>query len=231
MTARTKGRLLLLIPATLLAVAMWFLASAAFGLQCPPSPGPFGSSALSSDGRYLVCLVDAAVPSKYELYAVDGVRDPWRMSPGMADDRDVIRFAISPDSQRVAFTCDRLTWTEYDLWTAPIVGGAPVQISQHNLPTEHDVDDFLWASRRVAWRQGRNTTGFWQLFSSAGTGGGAMLLSDYTNVQRGFTVLDGQRVRYSADPLNLGAFLWFTVDAGALVFADGFENGNQGGWR
>ena len=107
-------------------------------LTCPPSHGSFGSSALSPDGRYLVCLADAAVPGKYELYAVDGIRDPWRLSPGMADDRDVNFFAIAPDSQLVAFTSDRATWTKYDLYSVPIAGGTAKRLNGP-LPVEPPV--------------------------------------------------------------------------------------------
>ena len=203
-------------------------------LTCPPSPGPFGSSALSPDGRYLVCLADAAVPGKYELYAVDGQRDPWRLSPGMADDRDVIRFAISPDSQRVAFTSDKGTWTKYDLFTVPISGGNAVKINGP-LPVEHDVDQFAWSPSRVVYVQGRNTTGFWELFSSPATGNGVTKLAPWSTVQRGFTV-SGELVRFQADATGLGAVKWYSVSAAGgrvmeEIFADGFESGGVTRWN
>lgn len=210
-------------------------AASVFGLQCPPHPGPFGSSALTPDGRHLVCLIDAAVPGKYELYAVDGIHNPWRLSPGMADDRDVIRFAISPDSQRVAFTCDRTTWTKYDLYTVAIGGGAAVKINGP-LPVEHDVDGFAWADARMVYVQGRNTTGFWELFSADRVAPVRTKLAPWSTVGRFFSVIDGERVRFSADATGFGVVKAYVVPAvgGEIseeVFADGFESGNSGGWR
>lgn len=224
---------LLIVTALLL---MWFLALAAHCLQCPPHPGPFGTQALTPDGSHLICNVDAAVPGKYELYAVDGVRDPWRLSPGMADDRDVISFVVSPDGAKVALACDRLTWTEYDLWVAPVAGGAATQVSQHNLPSEHDVDDYVWASDRVVWRQGRNTVGLWDLYSATTQGQGRTKLSSFGTVQRGHRALAGERVRFSADPEGMGAFRWYVVGAAGgrvwqELFADGFESGVVTRWQ
>ena len=209
---------------------------AAYGasLTCPPSTGPFGSSALSPDGRHLVCLADAAVPGKYELYGVDGIRDPWRLSPGMADDRDVIRFAISPDSQRVAFTSDKGTWTKYDLFTVGITGGSAVQINSP-LPVEHDVDQFAWSPSRVVYVQGRNTTGWWELFSSPATGNGQTKLAPWSTVQRGFTV-GGELVRFQADATGLGAMKWYAVPASGgrvmeEIMREDFERGTRGGFQ
>ena len=212
-------------------------------LTCPPSPGPFGSSALSPDGRHLVCLADAAVPGKYELYAVDGARDPWRLSPGMADDRDVIRFAISPDSQRVALSADAGdpsrpnsggTWTMYNLYTNSISGGTAKKINGP-LPVEHDVDQFAWSPSRVVYVQGRNTTGFWELYSSPATGNGQTKLAPWSTVQRGFTV-NGELVRFQADATGLGAVKWYVVSASGgrvfeEIFADGFSSGDVSRWN
>lgn len=217
------------------ALAMLLISSTAYGLECPPSQGLFGSSAMTPDGTTLVCLVDASVPSKYELYAVDGIRDPWRLSQNMSDDRDVIRFQISPDSQRVAYSSDKGTWTKYDLYTVPISGGSAVKLNGP-LPVEHDVDSFAWSPSRVVYVQGRNTTGFWELFSAIASGNGRTKLTPWSTVDRFFQILDGERVRLSADATGLGAVKWYAVPASGgrvaeEVFADGFESGDSGGWR
>ena len=210
------------------------LAAYAESLTCPPSSGSFGSSALSPDGKHLVCLIDAAVAGKYELYAVDGIRDPWRLSPGMADDRDVIRFAISPDSTRVAFTSDKATWTKYDLFTVSLAGGNAVKINGP-LPVEHDVDQFAWSPSRVVYVQGRNTTGFWELFSSPATGNGQTKLAPWSTVQRGFTV-SGELVRFQADATGLGAVKRYAVPASGgrvveEIMREDFERGTKGGFQ
>ena len=220
-------------------VGLLILTSLAFGLQCPPSPGPFGTSELSPDGRYLVCLADAAVPGKYELYAVDGIRDPWRLSPGMADDRDVNFFAIAPDSQLVAFTSDRATWTKYDLYSVPIAGGTAKRLNGP-LPVEHDVaEGFLWSAGRVVYRQGRNTTGLWELFSVPGSGGSAVRISQPgapgSGVQPGFTILDGERVRYAYTDGGVEA-AWYVVPASGgrvmeEIMREDFERGTNGGFQ
>ena len=244
-TRRTDGgpdRGFLWVGAILLATGLVCAGScAAYGasLACPPSPGPFGTSELSPDGRYLVCLADAAVPGKYELYAVDGIRDPWRLSPGMADERDVNFFAIAPDSQLVAFTSDRATWTKYDLYSVPIAGGTAKRLNGP-LPVEHDVaEGFLWSAGRVVYRQGRNTTGLWELFSVPGSGGSAVRISQPgapgSGVQPGFTILDGERVRYAYTDGGVEA-AWYAVPASGgrvmeEIMREDFERGTNGGFQ
>ena len=64
-----------------------------------------------------------------------------KLSPAMEDDRDVIRFAVSPDGASVAFTCDPVQWTRYELHTVATAGGTAIRISG-SVAFDHDVDDF-----------------------------------------------------------------------------------------
>ncbi len=216
----------------------WLAALAAFGLQCPPHPGLFGKSALSPDGRTLVCLVDAAVANKYELYGVDGITPPWRISHNMADDRDVIAFAVSTD--RVAFTSDYQRGGQwYELYSAPTSGSLPPVKLSGATPFDYDVDDFAFSGdeRRVVYRKGRNATGEWELRSAPSNEFGGppdrrISQPDVLKVQRGF-VVSGNVVRFAQDPLGSGVPTWHsvTVLGGAVIFSDGFESGNTNQWR
>lgn len=229
-----------LVIVAILEIALWASCSAAHasgGLQCPPHPGVFGSAILSPDGRTLVCLVDAAVPGKYELYGVNGIAPPWRISHNMADDRDVVAFAVASD--RVAFTSDYqrgMQW--YELYSAPLSGSLlPVKLSGVTA-FDNDVDDLAFSGdeRRVIYRKGRNATGVWELYSapSSGLGGPPNRLISQPGiaaVQRGF-IVSGNVVRFAQDLGGSGNPVWYrvTVMGGAEIFLDGFEQGNLGGW-
>lgn len=208
--------------------------------RCPHHTGPFSKSALSPDGSILVCLVDAAVPNKYELYGVDGVRPPWRLSVNMADDRDVILFQVSTD--RVAFTSDPLSWTRYELYSVPLSGSLPpTKLSKMILPQESDfdVDDFLFSGNgsRVIYRKGRNATGQWELRSAPSNEFGGPVdmrisQSNMSAVQRGF-IVSGNVVKFAQDPSGSGVPTWYsvTVLGGAEIFNDGFESGGVTRWN
>lgn len=210
----------------------------AFGLQCPPHPGPFGKSALSPDGRTLVCLVDAAVPNKYELYGINGVAPPWRISHNMADDRDVIAFAVSSD--RVAFTSDFQRGGQwYELYSAPTSGSLPPVKLSGVTPFDHDVDDLAFSGdeKRVIYRKGRNATGVWELYSAPSNEFGGppnKLISQpgIAAVQRGF-IVSGNVVRFAQDPSGSGVPTWYsvTVMGGAEIFSEDFERGTKGGFQ
>lgn len=205
-------------------------------LTCPPHPGPHGSSASTPDGSYLVCLVDASVPGKYELYGVDGVQPPWRLSVNMADDRDVIAFAASVD--RVVFTSDPVRWTQYELYSTPLSGSLPPVKLSGAMPSDNDVDDFVFSGDgwRVVYRKGRNATGVWDLWSTGVTGGGTVRLSqpNMSAVQRGF-IVRGSIVRFAQDPSGSGVSTWYAapVVGGVVwteIFTDGFESGGVTRW-
>ena len=118
----------------------------------------------------------------------------------------------------------------------PVTGGNAVKINSP-LPVEHDVDQFAWSPSRVMYVQGRNTTAWWKLFSAPGVGGLVTdLAPEWHTIQRGFQIIDGERVRFSADATGLGAVKVYVVPASGgriaeEVFADGFESGGVTRWQ
>ncbi len=216
-------------------LALFLLSSplAALDPRCPQPAGLFSSSVVS--GANVVCLVDVPTPTSYALWAVpaDGGAQ-IRLSPPMPDNRDVIAFAVSENSA-VAYTADPVKWTQYELFAVSIPG-SPVKLSG-SMPSDNDVDDFAFAGGRVVYRKGRNATGEWKLFSVPVTGGGSVQLSqpNMSAAQRGFQVR-GDLVRFAQDPSGSGVSTWYAapVVGGVVwteIFTDGFESGNQGGWR
>jgi hypothetical protein len=203
--------------------------------RCPQPAGLFSSSVVS--GTNVVCLVDVPTPTSYALWAVPiSGGPPVALTPGMADNRDVIAFQVSGD--RVAFTADPVRWTQYELFSVPISGGSPVKLSG-SMPSDNDVDDFAFAGGRVVYRKGRNAVGAtWQLFSADhATGGASVELSrgQFPGVQRGFQVR-GDLVRFAQDPSGSGVSTWYAAPvAGGVVWTEimfeDFERGTKGGFR
>lgn len=202
--------------------------------RCPQPSGLFSLSATTA--THVVCMVDVPIQGSYALWSVPLVGGaPVRLSPEMATDRDVIRFLVSPDGLRVAYAADPVKWTQYELYSVQVTGGASAKLSG-SMPSDNDVDDFAWSgdSSRVAYRKGRNATGAWVLYSASAFGGGSVQLSQSGGaVGRGVTA-SGEFVRYKfgADGVEDWWRVLFTGGSPQMaIFADGFETGNQGGWR
>lgn len=220
---------------TLLALFLLSAPLAALDPRCPQPAGLFSSSVVS--GANVVCLVDVPVPTSYALWAAPAVGAPVRLSQTMPENRDVIAFQVSAD--RVAYTADPNVWTQYELYSVPLSGSLPPVKLSGAMPSDNDVDDFVFSGDgwRVVYRKGRNATGVWDLWSTGVTGGGTVRLSqpNMSAVQRGFQVR-GDLVRFAQDPSGSGVSTWYAapVVGGAVwteIFTDGFESGNQGGWR
>ena len=201
---------------------------------CPSPHGQFSKSVVAGDR--VVCLVDVPNQSSYALWSVPiSGGAPVALTPGMADNRDVIAFQVSGD--RVAYTADPTVWTQYELYSVPIGGGVAVKLSG-SMPFDFDVDDFAFAGSRVVYRRGRNAVGAtWQLFSAAATGGASVELSrgQFPGVQRGFQVR-GSIVRFAQDPSGSGISTWYAapVVGGAVwteIMFEDFERGTKGGFR
>lgn len=191
------------------------------------------------------CLVDANIAGKYELYSAPLVGHTVRISQDLSADRDVIAFETSPDSTRVAYTADVTSWTKYDLYITTISGGTPKQMN-NNLQHENDVDGFTWSpdSQWIVWRQGRNTTGWWELYSRPVPTGIARRISQEMPIGQGvqwnninkvsFASLD--RVRYLSDAWVDETYEWSEVNVNGTnllteIFADGFESGGVTRWN
>lgn len=215
---------------------------AALSPRCPvPLTPAFSRSAESANGERIACLVDPVVARRFELYSVPAVSGAAvRISPAMADDRDVIDFAISPDAVTVAFTADPYRWTQYELFTVAI-GGGPVKRVSAPLASDFDVDTFLWTrdGSRIVYRHGRNALGKWAL-SSCQPGGGFVLQVSQAGftVSQGFsTAWDGSFVRFLAEPEGAGgspsAWVASAVAPSRVfgeIFASGFEGGGLAAW-
>jgi hypothetical protein len=202
--------------------------------RCPIQHGTFGSSVVT--GGLVVCLVDSEIAGKWELFSVPAAGGaPVRISPALGADRDVIRFLVSADGARVAFTCDRDRWTQYELFAVPATGGAPTKISGA-IATDHDVDDFVWSGRgdQVVFRYGRNATGVWNLYAVPAAGGSRVQLNappvENGAVMAGFHV-DLGVARYSCDCESDEVVLSYSAPLPKTIFGDGFESGTAGWWR
>lgn len=202
--------------------------------RCPSGHGPFGSSAVA--GGRVVCLVDHEAAGRYELFSVPATGGPAvKLSPAMADDRDVIRFAVSPDGASVAFTCDPVQWTRYELHTVSVAGGAARRISGE-VAFDHDVDDFAWSSLsdQVIFRYGRNAIGSWNLYTVPVRGGPRLQLNPTPvlggAVLPGFVVALGE-VWYLCDCELDEVVEVYSASLQNAMFSDGFETGGTAAWR
>lgn len=207
---------------------------------CPPAHGPFASSVVVPQMGRVVCLSDVT-PNKYELWSVtlDG-SSMVRLSQALADDRDVIRYVVSPFGDRVAFTADPVVWTQYELYSAPTSGSLPAIKHSEVMTFNEDADDFLWSldGARLVYRKGHNAQGDWALLSSPCCQAGASVRLSQAGgqVKPGFQVV-GPNVRYEWG--NDGStFLWWLVPVAggtpqrdSRIFNDGFEGGNTNQWH
>lgn len=220
-----------------LLVGLTGLVTAAFpavDARCPSRHGQFGSSAIA--GGRVICLVDHDNAGKYELYSVPATGGASvRLSPAMADDRDVIRFVVSPDGSTVAFTCDPVQWTRYELHTVAAAGGSALRVSGP-VAFDYDVDDFGWSSRsdQLVFRYGRNASGVWNLFVVPARGGIRQQLNpppvENGAVQPGFGVALGS-ARYDCDCDQDELIQTYLAPLSSALFGDGFEAGTTAGWR
>lgn len=154
----------------------------------------------------------------------------------------VLQTALSPDGRWRVELADYAQETRFELWVTPAEGGQRVKIGGV-VPFDNDVSEFLISAngQRVAYRQGRTATGDWLLYSTP-------IVSQYAaricqtmtlggGVDYGIALaVDGNYVRFRADPVVDEQFSWFIVPVGGgtilgEVFADGFENGRTQAWR
>ncbi len=181
----------------------------------PATQGQFLTFEISPDSSRVVYAVDQDTTGKTELYSVPIDGGPvTRISTNMGADRDVIGFKISPTSDRVFYYSDDFDWTEYDLYSVPIdgPGSASVQLNDP-LPGEHDVDGFQVSpdGETVIYRQGRNTTGLWRLWSVPAAGGEPFIISgDGAKIYFQITP-DSSRVLLLDDATFPGSFDLFSV--------------------
>lgn len=153
---------------------------------------------------------------------------------------NVVQTAASPNGAWVVELSDWLKPSQIELRSRPVptpswrkVGG--------KLAPDYDVSAFVISadSQRVVYREGRTALGDWALFYAPIEGGASARISQHnlvgSSVLPGFHLISGDRVRYQYTP-DGGPSAWYVVPVtgGRILrelFADGFESGNQGGWR
>jgi Tol biopolymer transport system component len=93
--------------------------------------GRVRSFEITPDGSRVVYLADQEVAGRDELYGVpiDGGAPPVKLNPPVLSSHGrVERFALSSDSRRVAFLGELDALGSTDLFSAPVAGGASVQL-------------------------------------------------------------------------------------------------------
>ncbi|MEO8195578.1 MAG: hypothetical protein ABI689_02525 [Thermoanaerobaculia bacterium] len=159
-----------------------------------------------------------------------------------ADNARILQTAVSPDGRWQVELADYAQPLKFELWTTPVSGGERQKIGGI-VPFDNDVSEFLISSdsTRVVYRQGRTATGDWLLYSTPiYNQSGHRICQTMTlggAVEHGiFPVLDGNYVRYRADPYVDEQYLWFVVPVGGgtilnYLFANGFESGGIEAWQ
>ncbi len=154
----------------------------------------------------------------------------------------ILQTAVSPNGRWQIELADYAQATKFELWATPAAGGERRKIGGV-VPFDNDVSEFLISadSSRVAYRQGRTATGDWLLYSTPISGQAAIRICQPMTlgggVEHGISLaLDGNVVRYLADPWLDEQYFWFLVPfvGGAIVgdlFRDGFESGGAEAWQ
>lgn len=107
----------------------------------------------SPDGQYLVYLADAAATTERRLWSADLSTVPPAVSvessATMDGARDVVSFAISPDSQRILYRGDVTVDEQFELLVVGIAGFDPLLPANVHPPLSGDSDvssDYAWRS-------------------------------------------------------------------------------------
>ncbi len=163
-------------------------------------------------------------------------------SPAPAAAVRILQTEVSPNGRWQVELADYAEATKFELWVTPVSGG-PRQKIGGIVPFDNDVSEFLISSdsTRVAYRQGRTATGDWLLYSTPiYNQSGHRICQTMTlggAVEHGIAAaLDGNYVRYLADPYVDEQYSWFVVPAGggtiaSEIFTSGFESGGTGAWQ
>ncbi len=173
------------------------------------NPGQFLTFAISPDSARVVYTVDQDTPGVQELYSVPiGGGSRIRLNPQMTSPRYVLNFLISPTSDRVFYVAsagsDPL---KFQLFSVPITGGAATRLNA-TLPSDFDVESYRVnaAGTMVVYRAGRDSLGFWELFSAPVSGPSSLAVKVSSPLVTGGGVdpyfqisPDGSRVVYRAD--------------------------------
>lgn len=150
--------------------------------------------------------------------------------------------AISPDGKWASWEADRDKDQDYELFTAPIIGGPVVNVNAP-LAFDHDVERHQWScdSLRVVYRGGKDSANRWELFSALSrvpnSGQRISQVMGMSQAVGDFKVHCNGEVNYRADLTQSGVYTGFrttVVPGGRIwteIFSDGFESGNQGAWR
>jgi len=127
------------VPLLLPGVALLLFSASAAGHGNYPVRGAITASttgvgdvydlAISPDGRRVV-YIEQDTLGVNELYSVplDGSAGPVKLSGPTQGDGWFLGFSISPDGLRVVYTADEEEYSVYGLYSAPIAGGAAVQL-------------------------------------------------------------------------------------------------------
>ena len=152
---------------------------------------------------------------------------------------------VSPDGLWRVEVADYRQRQVFELWATPSVGGTRRQIGQR-VPALSDVrNDFIISpdSRRVVYVQGETASGSnFRLWStSIDRMDGRVVSHQPAQLGVGFdfpirTACGGRYVEFRSDPVVDEQYATYQVSFDGVMqpcvlFIDGFESGNQGGWQ
>ena len=203
--------------------------------SAPPkrlSTGPvMGEPVLTPDGTRVVYLARELQPTITELYTtkLDGT-EHFRVNSPLGAGRQVRNdFALSADSNGIAYVADRDTDDRFELWFTIIGAGGPAPGVKLNNPLVADGDitagsvSFSPDGNHIVWRADQSADGRIELFSAEvgafsekrlnpALGGNKLVASHRITP-------DSSRVLYVSDQQNAGEFELYsaTIDGGLLT--------------
>lgn len=150
--------------------------------------------------------------------------------------------AISPDGKWASWEADRDGDQNYELFSAPILGGPVVNVNAP-LAFDHDTEHHKWScdSARIIYRGGKDSANRWELFSALSrvpsSGQRISQVMGMSQAVGEFWVRCDGTVRYMADLTQSGVYKAFMTSVApggrifAEIFADGFESGGVTRWN
>lgn len=155
-----------------------------------------------------------------------------KLSGEMPDSGDVFYgFKISPDSQQVFFTANKISPEWLDLYRAPITGGGPLLLGEHISDDPYmqfePSPDGIW----VVFLSDADTPGLMQLYCVPAAGGDRVRLNaDLPTNGAVFDFLispDSRRVLYTATGETEYELYSVSIEGGTVVFLDSFQRNDS----
>jgi len=176
------------------------------------------SVVVTPDGSRVLFAADLVVNDAWQLFAVDalGMLPPVNLRTTLPD-HDVSDILLDPSGTRAVFHAARGISVHQALFSVPVAGGTPVQLS-HNAPSQGFVGDLTYIGTTPGFQLTPDGTRVLYLFDPFSTGTSGLYVRPID------ASVPAQRLNFDLPGRDA---LWFRVDPSSTeaFYVTGFESG------